>query len=157
MEPLDPHWKELAIKWHGEQKYGKDKPISYHLGKVEQVLVDFGYDSDVWRAAAWLHDVVEDTEVGIQHIHLYFGWEVSRLVWAVSGFGHNRAERVQNILTKLRMEPDACILKLADRIANVEEGGKKDMYLKEQPAFEHVVRRNVPEEMWARLEKALNG
>lgn len=151
---MRPYWEELAITAHGDQRYGK-QPYEYHLAKVAQILKDFGYDDDTWQAAAWLHDVVEDTKTNIQYINLAFGWEVSMLVWAVTGFGATRQERVNNILTKLRGYPNACVLKLADRIANVEESGKKDMYLKEQDMFEHVVRRHVPPAMWTRLEEAL--
>lgn len=153
-------WKAAAIAAHGDQRYG-DKPYWRHLQDVEDVLKDYGFVSSTYQAAAWLHDVVEDTTVTIDDVFNQFGEDVSRLVFAVTGVGHNRRARQANIMKKLHNTKEACPLKLADRIANLEaaiqEGntqGKFSMYYKEQAEFEKVVRKHVPEEMWARLEQA---
>ena len=37
--------KEYAIKRHSDQKYG-DKPYSYQLFQVAEVLTEFGFDSE---------------------------------------------------------------------------------------------------------------
>lgn len=153
-------WKAAAIAAHGDQKYGT-KPYWRHLQDVEDILKDYGFVSSTYQAAAWLHDVVEDTSVTIDDVFDQFGEEVSRLVWAVTGVGHNRRTRQASIIKKLHNTKEACPLKLADRIANLEaaiqEGntqGKFSMYYKEQAEFEKVVRKHVPEEMWTRLEQA---
>lgn len=162
--------KQFALVCHGRQMYG-DKPYVHHLQAVVNVLGDFRNHIEVYTdsddydrfdrlvAAAWLHDTVEDTPASIEHIQVRFGHSVANLVWAVTGIGSNRKERNAEIYRKIEMYPRAAVLKLADRIANVEASetysSHRSMYLKEQKEFEAVVRRHVPESMWARLDRAL--
>jgi hypothetical protein len=54
--------------------------------------------------------------------------------------------------------PDAIILKLADRIANIEHGGKIDMYRKEQIDFKGSLFLSTPLDarvMWDYLDNLL--
>lgn len=155
-------WKKAAIAAHGDQKYGT-LPYWRHLQEVEEVLADYGFVSPEYQAAAWLHDTVEETATSIDDIYAHFGTEVSKLVWAVTGVGHNRKARQASILKKLHYTKDACPLKLADRIANLEhaikDGNSKGlfaMYHNENDAFEKVVRKHVPAEMWDRLQRAFD-
>jgi (p)ppGpp synthase/HD superfamily hydrolase len=150
-----PSYVDFAVEAHGDQKYG-DMPYYWHLYKVAQVLEDFEYTQYKWRASAWLHDSLEDTETTVHDLIKNFGSEVAEIVIACTGEGSNRAERVSNILHKLQHCPEACIVKLADRIANVEAGGKVEMYRKENDAFVEVIKSHVPEKMLQRLEKAFN-
>ena len=127
------------------QLYGNLKPYTHHLEKVHDVLVRFGFNDDVILASAVLHDVVEDTrgrhnEVKGRDIQEIFGEDVGVLGEAVtSEEGANR--KIRNALTypKIRAAgPRAVALKLADRIANIENGGKSiDMYKKEHADFKH--------------------
>jgi len=155
-------WKKFAVRAHGDQKYG-ELPYWRHLHEVALVLNDHGFTSSDYQAAAWLHDVVEDTTVTIEEIEEAFGLDVGRLVWAVTGVGHNRKTRQASIIKKLHTTKEACPLKLADRIANLEaaiiEGnsqGKFAMYHKEQAEFAKVVQKHVPAEMWDRLVRAFD-
>lgn len=155
-------YRQFAVDAHGDQMYG-EHPYSYHLLKVSEVLLDFGYLEDKWQAAAWLHDVLEDTETSADDISSRFGFEVLNLVWAVTGEGKNRKEKQASIIHKLHALKEACVLKLADRIANLEAcicehntQGKMSMYYKELPAFEKVVRKHTPPEMWNRLVAAFD-
>ena len=150
-------YRQFAIDAHGAQMYG-DKPYAVHLMSVAEVLLDFGYNEDKWQAAAWLHDVLEDTLAEGTDIQNQWGVEVYDLVYAVTGEGANRREKQASIIQKLHANKDACILKLADRIANLEaaivehnSSGKMAMYYKELPAFEKVVRKHTPPAMWDRL------
>ena len=69
--------REFAIAKHGTQKYG-DRPYSYHLALVSQVLSDFGYAADEAIAAAgWLHDTLEDTETAYEVLVSEFGKETA--------------------------------------------------------------------------------
>jgi (p)ppGpp synthase/HD superfamily hydrolase len=127
------------------QLYGTLLPYTHHLQAVELVLVRFGFGDDEIRAAAWLHDVVEDTrglknEVKVRDIEEVFGEDVGAMVSAVtSEEGENR--KVRNALTYPKIRATgvrAVALKLADRIANVESGGRMvDKYRKEHPDFKH--------------------
>lgn len=144
-----------------KQLYGA-LPYTHHLAAVEAVLRSYGETRLVMRTAAWLHDVVEDTDVSVRDIEEGFGEEVARLVAAVtSERGENR--KVRNALTypKIRAAgPDAIRLKLADRIANVSyglENGRADMYRKEHADFKHAlfVHADGNEDMWRRLDEML--
>lgn len=127
------------------QLYGDLVPYTHHLAAVEQVLLRFGFKDEELRVAAWLHDVIEDTrdkpnKVKRRIIEEKFGEPVGELVWAVtSEEGHNRAVRNAMTYPKIRAAgPLAVALKLADRIANIEFGGRGcDMYKKEHAAFRH--------------------
>lgn len=162
---LDPlrFAKYFAATKHGDQKYGP-LPYTHHLAAVEAVLRRFGtMDSRCpvtvdMLEAAWLHDVVEDTPTKLKEIEELFGETVASLVRAVTNEeGPNRKVRAALTYPKIRAMPGATTLKLADRIANVENGGKLvSMYAKELEDF----KRNlyVPgenEEMWTHLEGLL--
>ena len=144
----------FAESAHGDQKYG-DKPYVTHLIAVRNVLKDFGFNGDL-GVAAWLHDVVEDTDVDFHQLDNAFGELVTRLVWAVTGVGSDRRGRNKDAYAKMRDYPRSIILKLADRIANVESSSSShlQMYRDEWPTFYkqlHIdVGHNI-EPMWQRL------
>lgn len=123
------------------QLYG-NVPYTHHLQDVERILLEFGVADYVDLTAAWLHDIVEDTDVKLRDVEENFGEDVAALVGAVtSEEGLNR--RVRNALTypKIRAAgPRAVRLKLADRLANVRHGGASfKMYLREYPDFRHAL------------------
>jgi (p)ppGpp synthase/HD superfamily hydrolase len=149
--------REFAENAHGKQRYG-DAPYVTHLGAVRAVLSDFGVGGDV-AVAAWLHDVLEDTTVTRETLELVFGKGVTDLVWAVTGVGETRKERNSNVYGKLEASAGGRLLKLADRIANVEASAKNreklSMYRAEHPRFRAAVYDGFNLGMWKRLEKAL--
>jgi len=130
-----------AIVAHGDQKYG-DLPYAYHLARVVATLERWIPQSYAeLRDAAWLHDVIEDTHVDKDAVEEKFGRLVAEYVWACTGVGENRKERNKSIYEKLQKCPDAVVIKLADRIVNLEEGiserniNKLSMYVKEDCEF----------------------
>lgn len=142
--------KSFATRKHvtdNHQLYSEIVPYTHHLQDVENVLVRFGWNTPHMRAAAWLHDVVEDTrgrpnEVRVRNIEELFGEEIANLVNAVtSEDGPNRKTRNALTYPKIRAAGlEAVALKLADRIANVEFGGGAiSMYKKEHADFRHGV------------------
>lgn len=153
--------QRFAESAHGNQKYG-DAPYSTHLAAVRAVLNDFGYGGDV-GVAAWLHDVLEDTDVAKAELDAAFGPEVTELVWAVTGVGDSRIECNEDWYRKVVAHPPAVVLKLADRIANVEASpGTRwlAMYQAEHPEFRHRLGALLAGEapvarMWARLDAAI--
>jgi hypothetical protein len=69
--------------------------------------------------------------------------------------GRNRKEKKEKTLPKTASNPDAIILKLGDRIANIEHGGKVDMYAKEYQEFKGALFLNTPADgklMWEYLD-----
>ncbi len=129
----------FAADAHQGKRYGRH-PYTYHLRAVRQVCDDFKLDH-ISCVVAWLHDTIEDTWVTTVNIVELFGDDVGRRVWAMTGVGDTRDLRVQSWHAKLRACPDAAVVKLADRIANVEECVKTNnrkfiaMYQAEQLAF----------------------
>jgi (p)ppGpp synthase/HD superfamily hydrolase len=155
--PEEDKARAFAVAAHAEQKYG-EVPYVTHLQAVHAVLVDFGYTAP-FTVAAWLHDVVEDTPVTRDEIEAAFGNEVAELVWAVTGVGETRPERVHAAYEKIKKHPAAAVLKLADRIANSEASRdypkKLALYRGEHASFKENLGTLGDPRMWTRLERAL--
>jgi len=159
MEYTDKIYKEaqnVAIKAHGNQDYDGMFTYDKHLEDVVLVLKRFGY-SGKYIVAGWLHDVIEDGALSYNKIKNYFGEEVADMVYDVTDeLGKNRKEKKVKTLPKTGANPDAIIVKLADRIANIEHGGKVDMYKKEYNEFCKYLRHEGHAiEMWECLDKLL--
>lgn len=164
--------KFFATTKHGNQQYG-GLPYTHHLMSVELVLRRFQEDVERYKKdgsaaveadeecmliAAWLHDVVEDTTTKVKEIAELFGDRVAELVGAVTNEpGPNRKVRAALTYPKIRSVPGAVRLKLADRIANVENGGKLvEMYAKEYEDFKRALyTKGQYEDMWAHLDDLL--
>jgi len=160
--------RNLALDLHEGQWYDKDRgiPYSQHVDDAVAVLRRFGYEDEDLIAAEYLHDAVEDSErraATLQMIIIDIGQDVADLVWAVTdGLGKNRRERHEASFEKMNAHPRAILVKLGDRIANVEAGkkmGKRGlvkMYRKEYPEFHRrLYRPGHADEMWAHLEELL--
>lgn len=148
--------RRFAADRHAGQQYGS-QPYLVHLEDVRWVLASFGYGG-VFGVAAWLHDVLEDTRTAHVEVAQCFGYEVYLLVWAVTGVGKSRTDRLQSACKKIRQNPPAAILKLADRIANVEASRNRPeklaLYRSERVSFEAALAGLGDERMWRRLEAA---
>lgn len=135
----------FGCKAHAGQMYG-DCPYVRHLAHVESVMQRFGIADPDLLSAAWLHDSIEDAHVEFVELSIRFGMEIANLVFAVTdGEGKNRRERKMASYDKIANFPRAVILKLADRIANMESSlvknsGLFQMYVKEHPVFREKLR-----------------
>lgn len=155
--------KAFAAEAHAWQKYG-DAPYTVHTESVAEILIEFFAKSRPDRlivqeliAAAYLHDVLEDTEVTRDELVVAFGEAVTLLVDAVTdGPGQTRKDRKERPYTLIPMVRWSLFIKLADRIANVESAkatGKEDllrMYREEHPEFQKRLKgavRSVGERM----------
>ncbi len=140
MPSLETRAAVFAAQKHYHQRYG-NRPYFHHLTKVVEVLERFGIDNPHLLAAGWLHDVIEDTDASYNDVKKATNKVVAELVFAVTDeLGRNRKERARKTYPKIVATPGAVALKLADRIANVEngnvEGGSQfQMYQKEYPHF----------------------
>ena len=157
--------KSLAERVHFGQMYGSF-PYTKHLDDVDNVLVRFGFFHN-WdlRIAGQLHDAIEDVtgdaKIGIRDtILLDFGVDVSNIVDSVTdGEGKNRKERKAAVYEKLKNNKKGKIVKLADRIANIEWSlltnlSLLKMYIKEQPDFigQLYEKADGLDEMWIHLD-----
>ena len=176
---LDPlRWARFyaGVK-HAGQTYSGGLPYTHHLVAVDGVLVRFetGILRDLLkrmptataaefffhlREAAYLHDVVEDTRgteqpVQVKDVAEMFGDVVAGLVDALTKDAEgNRAAKAALNYPRLRAVHGAVTLKLADRIANVEQGGGLDrMYRKEREDFRRALYTpGENEALWAHLD-----
>jgi (p)ppGpp synthase/HD superfamily hydrolase len=135
-----------ALERHGEQDHGCLK-IGDHLADVvENVRKHYDphiniCDPEEVIAAAWLHDVVEDTGTSPEDIHRRFGGNVGNLVDLLTDKeGKNRMERHLRTYHMIRRDPDATLIKLCDRRHNQARSIKHGehwmaMYLKEYIYF----------------------
>lgn len=117
--------KSFAIKKHGDQKYGT-YPYEVHLTNVVNVLLRNNIlpttedTIDLW-IGAWLHDVLEDTNATKEELIDMFGIAVFEMVNSLTDgeFG-DRKEKKEVMYQKLVLNQNGIIIKLADRIANLE-------------------------------------
>jgi (p)ppGpp synthase/HD superfamily hydrolase len=98
------------------------EPYIVHPREVASIVAQHG-GSDAQVAAAWLHDVVEDTGVTIEVIREEFGTEVADLVGWLTDVSRpeqgNRATRKAIDRAHSAMAPaEAQTVKLADLISN---------------------------------------
>ncbi|EYF02732.1 HD domain-containing protein [Chondromyces apiculatus] len=156
LSDLEQAARTFAAERHGAQRYG-DHPYTFHLERVRAVLADHGYGGAL-GVAAWLHDILEDTPTTRDEIADRFGAHVAALVWAVTGVGATRKERNASMYGKIRDTEGAALLKLADRIANVEAArtrpDKLRMYRSEAEAFTQALAGLGDPRLWARLQAA---
>ncbi|MCI5166209.1 MAG: bifunctional (p)ppGpp synthetase/guanosine-3',5'-bis(diphosphate) 3'-pyrophosphohydrolase, partial [Candidatus Electrothrix sp. GM3_4] len=61
--------RRFALKHHGEQKYG-EHPYVVHLDAVAELVQQYG---ELAVVIAYLHDVVEDTNITLPDIEKEFG------------------------------------------------------------------------------------
>lgn len=161
MNYTEKHYREarmVSIQAHGNQTYDDIFPYHKHLDDVVDVLKRFGF-SGKYIIAGYLHDIIEDTSLSYNKVKRYYGFEVAEMVYCVTDeLGRDREEKKRKTLPKTAENPDAIILKLADRIANLEHGGKIDMYLGEYKHFKEMLYDNTPKDglkMWDTIERLL--
>lgn len=126
----------VACMAHDGQRYG-DEPYHTHLLDVYSVLVRFGVTDQLTLAAAWLHDVVEDTKITEAMLRTMFIPNLVDIVMLVTcdPLLSTRKEKHRDLYPRTRDNPQAVLVKLADRIANVMAGGKREMYQREHGFF----------------------
>lgn len=120
----------FALERHGEQDHGCLK-IGDHLRDVVD-NVRKHYDPhvnireiDEVLAAAWLHDIIEDTETTPDEIAERFGDSVEEVVSLLTDkAGRNRMERHLKTYHAIRQDNDATLIKLCDRRHNHERSIK---------------------------------
>jgi len=152
--------REFAEKAHAPQNYD-GHPYSKHLDDVYNILLRFGFNEDDdldLLIAAYLHDIIEDTATSYKDLKNMFGLDVAEIVYCMTDeLGRNRKEKKDKTYPKIRSNMRSIILKLADRIANVENSKDKisnfgSMYSKEFDDFQKQLRihAHVPT-MWEHL------
>ncbi|MGH2692639.1 MAG: HD domain-containing protein, partial [Actinomycetota bacterium] len=117
---------EFAAKSHRGQVRKSGEPFIRHPLEVTHVLADLGMDTAT-LVAALLHDVVEDTDMGLEVIEREFGEEVARMVDGVTKLDkityrsreQEQAENVRKMVVAMARDIRVLIVKLADRLHNM--------------------------------------
>jgi len=117
--------RAFAEQAHGSidhrRKY-TGEPYAVHLGTVAELVTEVSGTSEM-IAAAWLHDVVEDTPVTSAQIYEEFGAEVSSLVDQLTDVStlDDGKRSIRKALDRAHLasaSPEAKTVKLADLIDN---------------------------------------
>jgi len=158
--------KKFAIQKHQDvnQMYGK-YPYTFHLNMVYRFVLRFSHlinkeDLDKAGAAAWGHDLIEDTRTPYNEIKQNFNEDIAELIFLCTELrGRTREERhgdkFYEDLSKNRL---AVFVKLCDNCANYYHSSKikHDMYMKykkELPNLkEKLFKKNEYEEIWKFLK-----
>jgi len=120
----------FALERHGSQDHGCLKisdhlaDVAYNVRKHYDPHVNFSDPEDI-IAAAWLHDVCEDTDTNSDEIRDLFGERIGEIVELVTDkAGRNRLERHLRTYHAIRTDPDATLIKLCDRRHNQDRSLK---------------------------------
>lgn len=105
-----------------KRKYTGEDYIE-HPARVAALVYPVARNPTIMVAAAWLHDVVEDTKVTLEQINHHFGDEVEALVEQLTdpskpSDGNRAARRAIDREHTSRASPEAKTIKLADLIDN---------------------------------------
>lgn len=115
-----------AEEAHSGQKRASGEAYFIHPCAVAKILIDLGLDSAT-IAAAFLHDVIEDTPVTEYDIRTAFGDEILALVSGVTKLDkivfksreEEEAENFRKIFVAMAKDIRVIIIKLADRLHNM--------------------------------------
>jgi len=115
-----------AEEMHEGQKRASGEPYFVHPCAVAEILIDLGMDT-ASVAAAFLHDVIEDTAATAEDIRTRFGTEILTLVDGVTKLDKisfrthedEDAENFRKIFVAMANDVRVIIIKLADRLHNM--------------------------------------
>ncbi len=117
---------EFAKRLHEGQYRISEEPYIIHPVEVAKILVDLKADSHTLMAA-FLHDVLEDTDTKPEAIEERFGKDVLSLVQGVTKLGklqfkskeERQAENFRRLFIAMANDIRVIFLKLADRLHNM--------------------------------------
>ena len=118
---------KFANKAHGGQKRKSGHDFIVHPVEVAYHLARLELEPNV-IVAGLLHDVIEDTNITSKEIEKKFGIEVSKLVNSLTKLNitednvneHLENKNLRNFLVSMAEDVRVAIIKLADRLHNVE-------------------------------------
>lgn len=126
----------------GQRRKYTGEPYIHHPVEVCDILEGAEYVNDEMRAAALLHDVVEDTAVNIGVIRTHFGHCVATLVEGLTDIskaedGNRKVRKEIDRMHTAKQSPACKTIKLADLISNTKSIVEHDkdfarVYIKEK-------------------------
>lgn len=124
--PLITKAYEFARDHHEGQVRISGVPYIHHLLAVATILANLRMDTTT-IVAGLLHDVIEDTEVGLEQLRSAFGDNVAEVVDGVSKISglefrsaqEHQAENWRKMLLAIAKDLRVVLIKLADRVHNM--------------------------------------
>jgi GTP pyrophosphokinase len=116
----------FASRAHEGQERRSGEAFIHHPFGAAKICADLRLDDET-IAAALLHDVVEDTNVGIDEVRADFGDEIANLVEGVTKLTriqfqsreHAEAENYRKMIVAMAHDVRVILIKLADRLHNM--------------------------------------
>ena len=158
--------RDFCIMAHADQrrKY-TGLPYYEHCFEVANLVAGVTNDNAV-IAAAFMHDVIEDTPFGFNDIRLAFGDRVAKLVFEVTDVsvpedGNRRVRKLIDQAHLSESSPEGATIKLADIISNTQDIMQHDpnfakVYLKEKRALLPLLLHGN-KKLWAEANAIVNG
>lgn len=120
------HAYNFAEAAHAGQNRFSGEPYIIHPLGVAEILLDFHPDEDT-LAAAFLHDVVEDTAHTLDEIETHFGPHVRSLCWGMvklskvrSKLNDPQIDNLRKLFLAMAKDFRVVLLKLCDRLHNMQ-------------------------------------
>lgn len=117
---------ELAVESHKNMRRKSGEPYIYHPIAVARIAAEEMGLGTTSIVCALLHDVVEDTDIGLDYIEKRFGKKVAKIIdglTKISGvFDHQsspQAENFRKMLLTLSDDVRVILIKLCDRLHNM--------------------------------------
>jgi GTP pyrophosphokinase len=116
----------FAARAHEGQQRRSGEDFIHHPFGAAKICAELRLDDET-IAAALLHDVVEDTDVGIEEVREEFGEEIAQLVEGVTKLTgirfqsreHAEAENYRKMIVAMAHDVRVILVKLADRLHNM--------------------------------------
>ncbi|WP_295002358.1 HD domain-containing protein [uncultured Dechloromonas sp.] len=120
--------RQYAVEFHeriDQRRKYSGQPYEAHLKAVADIVAGVS-DDPATLAAAWLHDVVEDTPATIEDVAHEFGTDIAELVDALTDVsrpsdGNRKERRAIDCAHLASAPPRAQTVKLADLIDNCDD------------------------------------
>lgn len=149
------------------KRYG-NAPYSVHLENVVEYAKKYSHylhedDVDDVMAAAYLHDLIEDTPANLKIIKRTFNEKIATIIFAVTNErGEDRKDINFKTYPKIWKNDLAIFVKLCDRLSNTKtskETGHRmyEVYTKEYPLFRYSLKiKGLYPDMWNELDELNN-
>ena len=161
--------KKFAYEKHKNQKR-KDGITSYtdHLEGVVHRLKNIGITDTGVICAAWLHDVLEKTDVTFEEIIQRFGRKVANLVLSLSKDSNLSGKNAESqYIKQLRDAPiEAKIIKLCDISSNIKSisnsplsNTQKNKQIRKMLHYLRVIKKEISEEksQYPKIQDIMDG
>lgn len=126
----------FAVSAHQQQKRLSGQPFIIHPVAVASYLAEKKYDADI-IAASLLHDVLEDSSTSYDKVKDIFGADIAKIVQSITSISKiplrdkslifsdedlylERVEEYRKLLVAMAKEIRVIIIKLADRLHNIQ-------------------------------------